>query len=897
MNAEKKWHLQEVDETIKTLGADPNQGLSEKEAQERLEKYGKNAFEAERGPSALRIFLEQFNDFMIGVLFVAALIAGVVLKEVLDTMAIFTILILNAILGFVQEMRAQKAMEALKRLGAPSARVLRGGGEREISAQSLVPGDIILLEAGDLVPADSRLIECVAFRTQEAALTGESESEIKDTGPLGDPDTPLGDRTNLVFLGTTVVSGRAKAVVIATGKATEMGQIAQIVQQREEKTPLQIELQRVGKRIALLSLAVAGVVFLVGGLRGDEWALMFLTGVTLAVAAIPEGLPAIVTISLALGVQRMAKKNAIIRKLHAVETLGATTVILTDKTGTLTQNKMEVEFLFTGDKLVSLTKEGLKLLRGEGPFSPRELDLLLEAAILNNDARRGAEKIIGDPTEVALLVAAEQILDSSKKGLDEKYPRRMEIPFDATRKMMTTVHKSGLLSRHLPDHKFDVLVKGALEEVLKRCSRFLEGGKIKELDEGKRESLLNLNNELAAKGYRILGFGFKGLRGLPREASPAELEQDLTFVGLIGMLDPPREEVPQAVKTCQDAKVKVIMVTGDHQKTAEAIAEKLGLLNGKRSVTGETIEKISESELQAQAENIAVYSRVDPFHKLKIMKAYKGRAHVVAMTGDGINDAPAVKQADIGIAMGKIGTDVTREASDMTLADDNFATIVSAIREGRLIFENLKKFVFFLLSCNASEVLTMFVAIIVWGMVPLLPIQILWINLITDGLPALALGIDPPEADLMARAPRPIHRSILAKKRIATIFWQGGLLTLGSLSAFGLALFWLEVSLSKAQTMAFTALVLIQLLHAFNFRSQTKSVFNRRSLANKFLVFAFGGSLLLQIGILYLPLFQPFFRTQALNLKEWGVVLAVCVLPIVLIDLTKRGRGGASDWV
>lgn len=886
---QRDWHTLKIEEIEKLLGTDRNRGLNSSEAKRRLGELGPNELEEKKKTGPVLLFLSQFNDFMIYVLIAATIISGLVLKETVDALAILAILILNSILGFVQEARAERALEALKRLAAPTARVIRSEKELEVSAGELVPGDVVILEPGDHIPADVRVVECAVFATDESSLTGESGAVHKHTHPLSKPDVPLGERTNMGYMGTTIASGRARAIVVSTGKSTEMGQIAEIIQAEREKTPLQIELKRVGKKIAVLCLLVCAVVFACGVLKGEDWTLMFLAGVSLAVAAIPEGLPAIVTVTLAIGVQNMARRNAIVRKLHAVETLGCTTAICSDKTGTLTRNQMTVKPILLKRGFLELNNEGSMELRREGQPPLEDIEFSLKIAALCNDARRTQDgQLVGDPTETALLKAAE-LFGFPKGDLEEEAPRLNEIPFDPERKLMTTIHELTAVRWPL-ETKYVALVKGAPEMVLERCSGIYSGWKIQPLAREEKENILHENEVLARKGYRTLGLAYKPLEKPPAEARAEEMESDLVFVGLMGMTDPPRPEVYEAIKLCQDARIKVAMVTGDHKLTAETIAREIGLIDRGEAITGLELERMSEEELTARVEDIVVYARVDPKDKLKIIKALKNRGHIVGMTGDGINDAPAVKMADIGIAMGVVGTDVTKEASDMILADDNFATIVAAIRQGRVIFGNIKKSILFLLSCNASEVLVMFLGMISLGILPLLPIQILWINLVTDGLPALALGVDPPPEDLMRRSPRKATEGILSGPRLTQVLWQGALLTLGALFALAVGLLWLKIDLAQARTMTFTAVVLAQLLHALNFRTGKHSVFTPHALANKTLLAAIGVSILLQMTAIHVPILQTIFHAAPLGLREWGVTLVAAVLPLLLMDLIKTMR-------
>lgn len=871
--------------------------MDDEEAASRLLQWGPNELPEKKQITPFAIFFRQFNDFMIWVLLFAVILSGVWLGETVDAIAILTIVVLNAVLGFIQEYRAEVAMAALKELAAPGARVIRSGHEKPVKARELVPGDLVILEAGDIVPADARLAQVANLVANEAALTGESLPVVKDTSVIAQEDLPLGELTNTVYLGTTTVAGRGTAVVVATGKDTEMGQIAQMLQAAPiEKTPLQLQLKQVGKRIAVLCLIVAAVVVLAGVIRGFELALMLLAGVSLAVAAIPEGLPAVVTVALALGVQSMAKKNAILRRLHAVETLGSTTVICTDKTGTLTQNQMTVKLFHWGRHLLPVSH---LLTQKEGLPSP--IAQLLIMSLLCNDSRWGHNrKALGDPTEVALMVVGEKFA-FLKKDLDKENPREREIPFDSHRKRMTTINRLGgsfLVDDGRGSRKplYLIITKGAPEIVLEQCTHLLnEEGKAVELTQSEKAHLLEVNADMAGKAYRTIAVAYRKLEVLPEEIVADQVESDLTFAGIVSMTDPVRNEVYDALKLCRSAQIEVAMITGDHLRTAEAVAREIDLLEkGDETMDGVELERISEEELSQRVDRIRVYARVAPLHKVKIVNAFKSRGHIVAMTGDGINDAPAIKRADIGIAMGVLGTDITKQASDMVLADDNFATIVSAVKEGRLVYDNIKKFVLFLLSCNMSEILTMFLAMVVGLPLPLLPIQILWVNLVTDGLPALALGMDPPEADLMKRPPREPREEILAPNRQAQIFWQGALMTIGALASFTVALFIFGSSLAQARSIVFTTLVLVQLLHSLNFRSARETVFSRVSLENRFLFLALVASFVLQLNVLYFSPLQPIFHTAFLGAREWALIAASAVLPMIFVDrikvfLGKRG--------
>ena len=857
--------------------------MSAAEAADRLERFGPNELRKEKKKPSIILFLEQFNDFMIWVLLAAALISGVLLREYLDAGVIMIIVIFNAVLGYVQEKRAESAMDELKKLSAPTVNLIRDGEEAKIPAAEVVPGDLMVLETGDLISADARLVEAVNLRTDEASLTGESTAVEKTTGAVPDPDAPLGDRYSLVYSGTHVEYGRGTAVVVATGQGTEIGKIAEMLQEAKPgPTPLQAELQDVGKRVVYICLAVVLLVFIAGMLRGNTFALMFLFAVTLAVAAIPEGLPAIVTITLAMGTQAMARENAIIRSLPAVETLGSANFICSDKTGTLTLNRMTVE-------QVVLSEGGPRPLeevsRDEALSGSESFRLSNVVAALCGDVRVGqGGEYFGDSTEVALLEAANRS-GFDKDALETEMPRVAEIPFDSDRKMMTTIHKE--------NGGFLALSKGATEMILDSCDTLVSNGDSAELSREERSRILEETTELGRRALRTIAFAYRRLDSIPSSVTPESVEKGLSFLGAFAMKDPPRPEVFDALETCRRADISVAMVTGDHLATAEAIGHELGILvPGMKMVEGRELDGMSDEELDDQVESIGVYARVSPRHKVRIVDALQAREHVVAMTGDGVNDAPALKRADIGVAMGITGTDVSKEASDMVLADDNFSTIVSAVRQGRIIFSNLKKFICFLLSCNISEVLTMFIAMIAGFPLPLLPVQILWINLATDGLPALALGMEPPEKNIMENPPREHGENILALRQQLRLLWQGAVITAGVLAAFFLSHYWLGYTwdngqLDIVQTIVFTTMVLSQIFHSFNWRSETRSFFSSPPWENRYLLGAVLISLALQMSVLYVPFMQKAFHTHAPPLSAWVLILACALLPVLVIDRIK----------
>ncbi|HEY5506193.1 MAG TPA: cation-translocating P-type ATPase [Coriobacteriia bacterium] len=887
------YHVQTLDQVVANLATDPAAGLTTSEAAQRLERFGRNELRPAQPTSPWRLFLSQYNDFMIWVL-LAAVAVSAIEGQVPEAIAIALILLLNGVLGFVQEYRAERALQALAAMSAPAATVIRDGHELDIPAADLVPGDILLLESGDRVPADARLLKVAALRVDEASLTGESLPASKSVEPVEDPESSLGDRDNTVFAGTAVSVGRGRAVVTATGQSTEMGHIAELLAQQEEaRTPLQEELKRVGKAIAVMVLAICVLVFAVEVWRtlassglglaeafGSRAVLLsfstaLLVAISLAVAAIPEGLPAIVTVALSLGVRRMAERNAIVKRLHAVETLGSTTFICSDKTGTLTQNKMVVRRMVVGLDVASLSADFAILPDGTEPLHA-DRELLLQIAASCNDAHFGHDgALLGDPTETALIVAERAL------SADPVRPRRVgEVPFDSHRKRMTTVHEI--------DGRRVAYMKGGADVVLALCGSALLRGETVPMTDELRRRLHEVNAELAGGGHRTLAFAFRVLDG----AEPAEgeqLERDMTYVGVMGLLDPPRPEAAAAIDECHRAGIHVAMITGDHALTARAVGAEIGLLDGDRVLTGAEIAVMDDDELYEAASDVRIYARVDPEHKLRIIEALKRRGHIVAMTGDGVNDAPALKRADIGVAMGLIGTDVSREAADIVLADDNFATIVEAVRQGRVVFDNLRKSILFLLSCNISEVAIVFTTAMLSPQPALLPLQLLWINLVTDGLPALALGVDPGSSGVMERAPRGSGESILSARVQRRVVLQGVFITLGALAMY-LGVSWGLIPVdgaAHAQTMLFTTVVLSQLLHAFNFRSETRTVFRLGSLKNRWLDAAFIGSMALHALVIYVPALQSLFHTQPLGLRDWVAVIAAASIPLVLIDAIK----------
>jgi len=823
------------------------------------------------------------------VLFAAAIIS-LLTGEIADFIVIMAVLILNAVMGFVQEYRAEKAVAALKRMATPYAQVIRGGQVKEIPSTELVPGDIVLLGTGMIVPADGRLIETINLQVNEASLSGESLPVDKNTAPLPE-NTPLAERSNMLFSGTIVTSGHGKAVVVSTGMQTEMGKITQLLERGEErKTPLQEKMEQLGKWLAIGALAICAIILIIGILEGKEPRFMFLTAVSLAVAAIPEGLPAVITISLALGARRMARRNALIRRLSAVETLGCVTHICSDKTGTLTQNKMYVETIYVNKKQVRLTgtgyiPEGDFLINEEkiDPLSDPHLELLLKGIALCNDAylTNDAEwKIIGDPTEGALVVASAKA-NLSKEDLERSYPRVGEVSFDSRRKRMSTIHKTP--QGHI------VLVKGALEGLLPLSPNIYEEGEIRDFDNDKKEEILGQAEDLARKGIRILGLCY---RELPSSELPPlkaeEIEKDLTFVGFVGIVDPARPEARQAINTCREAGMKPIMITGDQAATALAIAQEIGLSgNGLKVLTGGELEKMDDEELKEHLRSTEVFARVSPEQKLRIVRLLKEEGHITAVTGDGVNDAPALKEADIGVAMGVVGTDVAKETADMILLDDNFATIVSAVEEGRVIYDNIRKFIRYMLTTNLGEILTILFSIILAYPLPVLPIQILWINLLTDGLPAIALGVEPPEPGVMKRPPRDPKESIFAGGMTRHIllggFWM-------AICTFILFYHFSQENMMLARTLAFSTLAFSQMANVLAIRSEKYSVFSIGFFSNPQLILAVLSTIILQLCVIYIPLLEKLFSTVPLSLPQLLICILVSSSIFCLIELDKYIR-------
>ena len=868
------WHTFSVQQTTEALRVDPNLGLSAERAAEALATQGPNRLVEQRRRGLMAMMFDQFSDFMILVLIAAAVVSAL-LGEIIDGIAILVIILLNAVIGVVQEYRAERALEALKDLAVPNVTVRRDGQPVTIASEDLVAGDILLLEAGNLVPADVRLSATAALQLNEAALTGESTSVGKRIDALSDIELAVGDRENMAFRGTLVTYGRGEGVVVATGMDTEIGHIAQLLERSERPlTPLQQRLARFGRRLAMLVLLVCAVVFAFGLLRGVDPLLMFLTAVSLAVAAIPEALPAVITIGLALGARKLVHSNALIRQLPAVETLGSVTVICSDKTGTLTQNRMQVEaFMLNGQRHTRLDGR-----------TGHAADLLFTSLALNNDAQSGVDqKMLGEPTEVALLQA---VIDSGRDAaaLRAASPRVAELPFDADRKMMTTVHQ-----RHGGLRAF---TKGAPEALLPRCTASVGADGEAGAAALAPDAVLQDAEDLAADGYRVLALAYRDWQALPETLDSDKLEADLVFIGLVALMDPPRPEVLEAVAACRGAGIRPVMVTGDHPVTALAIAERLGIATASdRLVTGQQLAALSDAELDARIAETPVFARVAPEQKIRIVEGLQRQGEFVAMTGDGVNDAPALRRANIGVAMGVVGTDVAREAAHMVLLDDNFATIVAAVREGRRIFDNIRKFIRYTMTSNSGEIWTLFLAPLLGLPIPLLPIQILWINLVTDGLPGLALSFEPREPGVMQRPPRPPNESIFAHGMGWHMLAIG--LLIGALSIAAQAWSY-HAGSGHWQTMVFNTLTFAQLFHVLVIRSERESLFTIGLFSNLPLLGAVALTFVLQLMVTYVPFLQSVFNTQALSLGELAQCLAFAavVLPVVELEkwLIRRGR-------
>ncbi len=904
------WYQQSVEQILNELESDAQDGLTAAEAASRLSQYGLNELVEKGTKNPWLILLDQLRDVMVIILIIAAIVSGF-LGEFNDVIVILAIVILNAVIGFSQEYRAEQAIAALKKLAVPTVKVRRDGQLAEISARELVPGDVVLLEAGNLAPADGRLIESINLKVEEAALTGESEAVEKITDPLDKGDLPIGDRKNMVFMGTVVTYGRGTAVITDTGMKTELGNIAELIQGVEqEQTPLQRRLDDLGKKLAWVALAIVSVVVTTGFIFRDPTVpldetlkLLFLTGISMAVAAVPEGLPAVVTITLALGSQRMLKRNALIRKLPAVETLGSVTVICSDKTGTLTENKMTVTTLDVTSQTETFETvrdaKGAVLnaeLKSDKAAHRRTQSLLLKAGALCNDAvlqtENGIERAIGDPTEGALVVAA-ATLGYRKEVLDKRWPRIDEIPFTSERKRMTTIHQVNVeyddSEAPWSGSPFVAFSKGAVDSLLEIADRIWtgEGKTFEPLDETWRQRILDGNAKMASEGQRVLALAFR-----PLQNRDEARESNAILIGLVGMIDPPRPEVKAAVAIAKQAGIRPIMITGDHPLTAQNIAKDLDITQTDTNLTGYELAKMDTQALKDRVAEVSVYARVSPEHKLNIVEALQSMGQIVAMTGDGVNDAPALKRADIGVAMGITGTDVSKEAADMVLLDDNFATIVAAVEEGRKIFDNIRKFVKYTLSSNTGELFVMLIGPFLGMPLPLLPLQILWINLVTDGVPGLALAVEEGERGIMKRSPFHPKESIFSRGMGKQILWIGFLMGIISL---GIGyVYWLRDPNGPWQTMVFTTLTLAQMGNALATRSNTDSIFKIGLFSNRLMVVAVLVTFLLQMALIYVPFLQEFFSTEALSLTDLLIALATSSIVFVAVEISKQLRRSAK---
>jgi len=865
------WYTLSTKEVERQMQTNIEFGLNEKQVEDKQNKFGLNKLEEKKKESIIIKFVKQFNDFMIIILIITSIISAVVAKlegsnDYFDSIIIIAIVVFNAIMGLVQEAKAEKSLEALKKMTAPTCKVKRDGKICTIKSEQIVPGDIVLLEAGNYVPADCRLISSSNLKIEESSLTGETVPVLKDANCMLKEKTALGDMVNMAFSTTIVVNGHGEAIVTETGMNTKVGKIAKMIITNEApETPIQKKLGEVGKTLGIACLGICLLIFIIGLLKKIEPIEMFMTSVGLAVAAIPEGLPAIVTIMLSIGVTKMAKKNSIIRKLPAVETLGSSSVICSDKTGTLTQNKMQVT------KIANINgetndKEYIKWLIG----------MTTMCTDVEISRENGKIELTGEPTEKAIVNKA---LDEGQNKIElyNVMKRVKDIPFDSSRKMMTTIHK-------IPTG-YRVITKGAPDILLKRCNKVYENGNVTTLDYSKTKLIENQNNKMADEALRVLAIAYLDIPSLPSKIDSENIEKNLIFIGLIGMIDPPREGVKEAVTTCKKAGIKTVMITGDHIITAKAIAKDLGILRGSDlAITGEELDKIPQSILQKNIMNYSVFARVTPEHKVRIVKAYQSTGAVVAMTGDGVNDAPALKNADIGIAMGKNGTDVAKNAADMVLTDDNFVTIVEAVKQGRNIFDNIKKAVHFLIATNIGEIVTIFLGLLLGLKSPLLAIQLLWINLVTDSLPAIALGLEKPEADIMNKKPRDNKKGIFADGLWQKIIAEGIMLGALTLVAFSLGnyLYGIEV----ARTMAFVSLGLLELIHSFNIKSD-ESIFKVGLFENKYLMGAFILGAILQVVVVVIPSVAEIFKLVPLTQTQWLYTFGISILPLIIIELQK----------
>lgn len=887
-----EWYLKSIEEVLSELNVDSEVGLKKNEVNKRLEKYGPNELKEEQGKSFISKLIAQFSDFLILILIGAAIIS-IVVGESSDAIVILAIVIVNAFLGIYQEGKAEKALDALKKMASPNAKVLRDSKAVVVPANTLIPGDIVLLEAGDIIPADLRLIESSNLKVEEASLTGESVPVEKKANESFDKEVSLGDRHNMAYMSTIVTYGRGKGIVVGTGHDSEIGKIATMIQSFEdETTPLQKKLNQLGKVLGVSTILICVLVFGIGLLQKREALEMFMVAISLAVAAIPEGLPAIVTIVLAIGMNRMVKRNAIVKRLLAVETLGCTTVICSDKTGTLTQNEMTVVKVYVDDKILDVTGTGYEPV-GEFKMEDKEiatksienLNMLLSIGMLANDAKLervdDLYKIIGDPTEGALVTLAGKADITNE--INKSYPRIEEIPFDSDRKMMTTFHKN------FTPGKVVSFTKGAPDIIIGRCNSIRIEDKVVPFTDELKKKVLETNSKFAKNALRVLAFAFREYSDLPTNISPENNETNMIFVGLAGMIDPPRPEAKDAIKECKEAGINTIMITGDYKETAFAIAKTLGMAETEdQAMMGDELNNVSEKDLREIVKRVKVFARVSPEHKVRIVSALRANGNIAAMTGDGVNDAMALKKADIGVSMGITGTDVAKNTADLILTDDNFASIVSAVEEGRIIYDNIKKFVFFLLSCNIGEILLVFVSILMNLPVPLLPIQLLWLNLVTDSFPALALGVEKGDPDIMSQKPRNPNEPILDRHMVVSIIFQSIAIAVASLSAYwwGIYRYGLD-NILEARTIAFTTLITAELLRAYSTRSTHYTIFEIGIFSNKTLVYGTTLSFILTLVVIYIPFLNPVFHTFPLGFTDWEIILAFAFLPLLIGEIVK----------
>ncbi len=887
-----EWYKFTLEEIKSKLSTSFDSGLDDLEVNERIQKYGHNQLQEEKGKGFLDKLKDQLSDFLVLIL-IAAAIVSIFVGEKTDSIVILAIVIVNAFLGIYQEGKAEKSLAALKQMASPTAKVIRNNHLEIIPASNLVPGDIVLLEAGDIVPADLRLIESMNLKIEEASLTGESVPVEKHWDSDLKEDISLGDRLNMAYTSTIVTYGRGKGLVVETGHNTEIGKIATAIQSYDtEETPLQRQLNQLGKYLGLITIGICIIVFIVGLIQDRGFLDMLMVAISLAVAAIPEGLPAIVTIVLALGMNRMVKRHAIVKKLLAVETLGSTTVICSDKTGTLTQNEMTVVRVFTNNQVFNVQGTGYEPKGDfylEGNKEPldgkKDLNRLLSIGLLANDAilerSEDGYAIIGDPTEGALVTLAAKA-NMLKDKYMKLYPRVEEIPFDSSRKMMTSFHEN-----FIPG-KIVSFTKGAPDIVIDKCDYIYLEGRVLPFDEKLKEKVLETNSRFSKDALRVLSLAYREYDGLEDDISPDKIESRMVFVGLVGMIDPPRSEAKDAIKLCKKAGIRTVMITGDYKDTAFAIAKDLGIVeNEDETIMGAEIDRLNDRELGTLVEKVKVYARVSPEHKVRIISALKANGHIVAMTGDGVNDAMALKKADIGVAMGITGTDVAKNTSDLILTDDNFASIVAAVEEGRVIYDNIRKFVYFLLSCNIGEIILVFVSILLGLPVPLVPIQLLWLNLVTDSFPALALGVEEGDPDIMENPPRNPKEALFNRDMVIRTIIQSIAIGISTISAYLVSLNLYPENLDMARSITFTTLIMAELLRAYSTRSQKHSLFEIGLFTNRTLVYGTGFSFFLTLLVLYIPALQPIFDTMPLDLSQWRIVLTFSFIPLIVGELYK----------